>query len=64
MPEVKARLAVEAGTSLGWHKWVGSEGKMITIDRFGASAPNDFLFKEFGFNIENVLLKCHELLAK
>ena len=64
LPDVKARLAVEAGTSLGWHKWVGPEGKMITIDRFGASAPNDFLFKEFGFNLENVLEKCHELLAK
>ncbi|MBP7212786.1 MAG: transketolase [Anaerolineaceae bacterium] len=64
LPEVKARLAVEAGTSLGWHKWVGPEGKMITIDRFGASAPNDFLFKEFGFNLENVLEKCRELLAK
>ena len=64
IPEVKARLAVEAATSLGWHKWVGPEGKMITIDRFGASAPNDFLFKEFGFNLENVLEKCRELLAK
>jgi len=64
LPEVKARLAVEAATSLGWHKWVGPEGKMITMDRFGASAPNDFLFKEFGFNLENVLEKCHELLAK
>ncbi len=64
MPEIKARLAVEAATSLGWHKWVGSGGKMITIDRFGASAPNDFLFKEFGFNVENILQKCHELLTE
>jgi len=63
LPEVKARLAVEAGTSLGWHKWVGSEGKMITLDRFGASAPNDFLFKEYGFNVENVLEKSRELLG-
>ena len=64
MPEIKARLAVEAATSLGWHKWVGSGGKMITIDRFGASAPNDFLFNEFGFTVENILQKCHELLAE
>lgn len=63
LPEVKARLAVEAGTSLGWHKWVGPEGKMITLDRFGASAPNDFLFKEYGFNVENVLAKSRELLG-
>ena len=60
LPEVKARLAVEAGTSLGWYKWVGPEGKMITLDRFGASAPNDFLFKEYGFNVENVLEKSRE----
>ena len=63
LPEVKARLAVEAGTSLGWYKWVGPEGKMITLDRFGASAPNDFLFKEYGFNVENVLAKSRELLG-
>ena len=63
LPEIKARLAVEAATSLGWHKWVGPEGKMITLDRFGASAPNDFLFKEFGFTVENVLAKSRELLA-
>ena len=63
LPEVKARLAVEAGTSLGWYKWVGPEGKMITLDRFGASAPNDFLFREYGFNVENVLEKCRELLG-
>jgi transketolase len=37
---------------------------MITLDRFGASAPNDFLFKEFGFTVENVLQKSRELLAK
>lgn len=64
LPEVKARLAVEAGASLGWHKWIGTEGKMISIDRFGASASNDFLAKEFGFTVENVLEKCHDLLAK
>lgn len=64
LPEVKARLAVEAATSLGWHKWLGAEGKLITMDRFGASAPNSFLSKEFGFNVENVLEKCRELLAK
>jgi transketolase len=64
LPEIKARLAVEAATSLGWHKWVGPEGKMITLDRFGASAPEDLLSKEFGFTVENVLQKCHQLLAE
>ncbi len=64
LPEVKARLAVEAATSLGWHKWVGPEGKMITLDRFGASAPEDLLSEEFGFTVENVLQKCRQLLAE
>ena len=64
LPEVKARLAVEAATSLGWHKWVGSEGKMIMLDRFGASAPEDLLSEEFGFTVENVLQKCRQLLAE
>jgi len=64
MPEIKARLAVEAATSLGWHKWVGPKGKMITLDRFGSSAPNSALSREFGFTVENVLQKCRELLSK
>ena len=64
LPEIKARLAVEAATSLGWHKWVGSEGKMIMLDRFGASAPEDLLSEEFGFTVENVLQKCRQLLAE
>ena len=63
LPEVKARLAVEAATSLGWHRWVGPEGKMITLDRFGASAPSNILSQEFGFTVENVLQKSRELLA-
>src|SRR5690606_32427717 len=64
MPEVKARLGVEAGVSMGWHKWVGLDGKLITIDRFGASAPSGILAKELGLTLENVLEKCRELLAK
>lgn len=64
LPEVEARLGVEAGVSMGWHKWVGTEGKLITIDRFGASAPSGILAKELGLTVENVLRKCRELLAK
>jgi transketolase len=64
LPEVKARLGVEAGVSMGWHKWVGSEGKLITIDRFGASAPSGILAKELGLTVENVLQNCRELLAR
>jgi transketolase len=62
-PQIKARLAVEAGISMGWEKWVGSEGKTISMESFGASAPANTLFKEFGFTVENVLKSAHELLG-
>ena len=63
LPGVKARLAVEAGSSLGWHRWVGADGALITLDRFGASGPAEELLVEFGFTVENVLEKSHKLLA-
>ncbi len=53
--EVKKRLAIEMGTSLGWHKYVGDEGAVISIDTFGASAPGDRVMQEFGFTEENVV---------
>jgi len=46
---------VEAGVSLGWHRWVGQKGGLVTIDRFGASAPAPVLAKEFGFTADNVV---------
>ncbi len=55
LPGVKARLAVEAGISQGWHRWVGSEGAVIGIDHFGASAPAGTLFKEFGFTVDHIM---------
>lgn len=64
LPGVKARLAVEAGSSLGWHRWIGANGTLITMDRFGASAPAEDLLVEFGFTVENVLEKSRELLKK
>ncbi|MEQ8765761.1 MAG: transketolase [Planctomycetota bacterium] len=51
---VRARLAVEAGTTLGWERWVGRDGGTLGIDRFGASAPYEDLQKEYGFTPENV----------
>jgi transketolase len=59
---VKKRLAVEAGSSFGWSRYVGDEGDTITIDRFGASAPGDVCFEKFGFTVENVLAKAKALL--
>ncbi len=50
-----ARVAIEAGVSLYWRHWVGPRGRVIGIDRFGASAPADQLFREFGFTTEAVI---------
>ena len=52
---VTKRLAIEAGTSFGWGKYVGLNGKTLTIDTWGASAPGDLIFKEYGFTLENAL---------
>jgi transketolase len=59
---VKARLAIEAGVSLGWAKYVGDAGDTLTVDKFGASAPAEVVFKEYGFTVENVLEKAKKLL--
>jgi transketolase len=53
-PSVTARVAVEAGCTFGWHRWVGGAGAVIGLDRFGASAPAERLFAEFGFSPEHV----------
>ena len=52
---VTKRVAVEAGVTDGWYKYVGIGGKVIGINRFGESAPADLLFKEFGFTVDNVV---------
>jgi len=54
-PTVSKRVAVEAGVSDGWWKYVGCHGKVVGLDRFGESAPAGVLFKEFGFTVENVV---------
>ncbi|HLE26946.1 MAG TPA: transketolase C-terminal domain-containing protein, partial [Anaerolineales bacterium] len=62
--DVTARLAVETGVSLGWHKWVGDKGATITLDRYGASAPGNVLMKQFGFTAENVVEKAMALVGR
>ncbi|MBX4264739.1 transketolase [Clostridium estertheticum] len=61
---VRTRLAVEAAASFGWHKYVGLDGDVISIDRFGASGKAEILYKEFGFTTENVVSKALKLLGK
>ena len=65
MPKtVRARVAVEALTSFGWHKYVGLDGDVISLDHFGASGNANELFKQFGFTVENVVNKTVALLGK
>jgi transketolase len=61
-PEVKARIAVEAGTTQGWHRYVGSMGEVIGIDHFGASAPYKILYEKFGLTANHVVEKALKLL--
>jgi transketolase len=63
-PGVPLRLSVEAGSTLGWHKYVGSRGEVLGIDRFGASAPAKVLLEKFGFTVENIMRRIRDLLQK
>ena len=63
-PSVRTRLAVEAGVSFGWYKYVTADGDVIGIDRFGESAPGDELMKFFGFTVQNVYRRAKSLLKK
>lgn len=60
---VTKRLAVEAGVSLGWERWIGLEGDMISIERFGASAPAKVLAEKFNFTVDDVIARAKALLA-
>jgi transketolase len=60
---VTKRLAVEAGSSFGWCRYLGNEGAMISIDRFGVSAPGNVALEKFGFTVDNVVAKAKELLG-
>jgi transketolase len=62
-PDVKVRLAVEAGRSQGWERWVGDKGAVLAVETFGASAPNNVVFEKYGFTVENVIKHVRELIA-
>ncbi|MFB6637626.1 transketolase [Streptomyces chartreusis] len=62
-PAVKARVAVEAGIGLTWHKYVGDAGRIVSLEHFGASADGKVLFREYGFTAENVAAVARESLA-
>ncbi|ULA70059.1 MAG: Transketolase [Nitrospira sp.] len=62
LPSVHARLAVEAGVTQGWHRYVGDQGDVIGVDRFGASAPGPVVMREYGFTIDHVYERAMKLL--
>jgi transketolase len=62
-PDCKLRLAVEAGTSMGWQKYTGPRGATVTLDRFGASAPYKVLAEKFGFTVQNVVSTAKQMAA-
>ena len=61
---VTKRLAVECGSTQGWHRWVGSAGDVIGIDHYGASAPGGRLMEEFGFTVKHVVERARALVAE
>jgi transketolase len=63
-PTIKARVAVEAAVALGWRQWVGDAGRIIALDRFGASAPYEAIYREFGITVEAVVKAARELVGK
>lgn len=60
--KVRKRIAVEALSSFGWHKYVGLDGEIISLDTFGASGKAEDLYKEFGFTVENIVEKVKEYI--
>ena len=62
--DLRARVAVEAGASFGWHKYVGLDGDVISVDGFGASQPADGLFVKLGFTVDNVVARAKAVVAK
>jgi transketolase len=63
-PDVKARLSIEPGVSLGWKQWVGDHGDVLGLDRFGASAPGSEVLERLGFNLDNVIARASALLER
>jgi transketolase len=62
-PAVRARLAVEPGASMSWWKWVGIDGDVLGLDRFGASAPGAIVLEKLGFSRENIVARAKALLG-
>jgi transketolase len=62
-PDVTSRVAIEAGVSQGWHRWVGCQGRVLALDRYGASAPAATVFEKLGLTVESVVQAATQLVA-
>jgi transketolase len=63
-PAVKVRVAIEAGVTMGWYEWVGPQGTIIGMDRYGASAPYKVIYQHLGFSADNVVLRALQAIDK
>ena len=63
-PDVTARLAIEMGVTQGWHKYAGSQGDVLGIDKFGASGPLKVVLEKYGFSVQNVVERATQLVKK
>ena len=63
-PDVTARVAVESGVTLGWERYTGPHGAIVGLNRFGASAPGAEVMDHLGFNVDNVVAHCHQVLGQ
>ncbi len=61
-PSIKKRIVIEAGIKQGWERYAGDGGMILGINRFGASAPSEILFEEYGFGVENIVKECKTIL--
>jgi len=63
-PQVTKRLAIEAGSPLGWHRYVGTDGDILGVEQFGSSAPGEIVLREYGFTVEDVCRRALALLGQ
>ena len=63
-PNIQARLAVEAGVALGWKRWVGDKGDVVSVEKYGSSAPYSVVYKEYGLTIDNILSRAHYIIRE
>jgi transketolase len=63
-PEIRARVSVEAAVPMGWRDFVGDDGESLSLDHFGASAPYQILYEQFGMTAERLVAAAHASLSK